>query len=536
MSVIEYRILGPLETLADDGPIALGGQKQRALLAVLLLHAGEVVSSEHLVGQLWGEHPPKTAATSLQNLVSQLRKLLGNDAIETRPPGYVLRVNRDRFDLARFEQLVADARHVPAERRAQMLRDALALWRGPPLADFAFEEFAQGEIRRLEELRLDALEARLEAELEAGGGGELVAELEPLVAQFPLRENLRRLLMLALYRAGRQADALRSYHDTRRVLDEELGIEPSPALKQLYSSILRQETVLQREPTRVDQDHHGEVVKAMVAGRLVVVVGGGVNVSDDGNGALPGFAEIAAHLADAFGCYAEQERGLPNVSQYVALMKGVGPLYDELHALFDRDYSPGPVQRCLADLAAALRARSGPGQLILTTNFDQSLERAFTEAGAEFDVVSYIALGRHRGKFLHVSAEGDVEVVELPNTYTRLAPERRTVILKIHGGRRSRFRGRVGQLRRQRGRPHRLPSAGRPRQHCAGRHRREAAAQPLPLPRLSASRLALPCLPTPALGKGGRRLQVMGGRRRARADRARVLARPRRRCLRRFPC
>src|SRR5262249_32930414 len=148
----------------DDGPLALGGQKQRALLALLLVHAGEVVATERLVTELWGERPPKTATTSLQNFVSQLRKLLGPELLETRPPGYVLRIDRARFDFARFEALVAQARRAEPQERARVIREALALWRGPPLADVAYETFAQSEIRRLEELRLDALEARIDAD------------------------------------------------------------------------------------------------------------------------------------------------------------------------------------------------------------------------------------------------------------------------------------------------------------------------------------------------------------------------------------
>src|SRR5262249_4103737 len=153
-----------------------------------------------------------------------------------------------------------------------------ALWRGPPLADVAYETFAQSEIRRLEELRLDALEARIDADLELGGSSELVPELEALVAQFPLRERLRHQLMLALYRGGRQAEALEAYHAARRALVDELGIEPSPALQQLYASILRQEAGLQQEaPRAAEEDHLMHVIRALVAGRLVLVLGPGVN-------------------------------------------------------------------------------------------------------------------------------------------------------------------------------------------------------------------------------------------------------------------
>lgn len=431
----EFRILGPLEVEGDEGLLPLGGQKQRALLGTLVVHAGEVVSTDRLVDELWGEHPPRTATTSLQNMISQLRKLLGADVLVTRPPGYVLAAGREQVDAARFEQLVADARKTPADERARLLREALALWRGPPLADLEFERFAEGEVRRLEELRLDALEERIDADLELGLGSELVPELEALVERHALRERLRRELMLALYRSGRQAEALQVYQDARRVLADELGVDPGPALKQLYTSILRQEDVLQAaEPVREGEDRHADVVEALLAGRLVVVLGSGINDGGPPDGRLPASTEVAAALAEAFGYPREREPDLARVSQYVALMKGVGPLYDELHGLLSRECVPAPVHRALATLTGLLRERGAPGQLIVTANFDQALEQALGDVGEEFDVVSYIAIGRHRGKFLHVSAEGRVAVVEVPNTYAEVAPEGRTVILKIHGG------------------------------------------------------------------------------------------------------
>jgi DNA-binding SARP family transcriptional activator len=430
--MVEFRILGPLEVTDEHGPVSLGGQKHRAVLALLLLRAGEVVATDRLVAELWGEQPPKTATTSLKNSISQLRKLLGPGVVATKPPGYQLRVDPTQVDLARFERLCAEARDAPYDRRSALLREALALWRGPPLADLAYEAFAQGEIRRLEELRMGALEARIDADLESGRGGELVAELESLVRQYPLRERLRGQLMLALYRSGRQAEALEVYHQGRHALGDELGIDPSPDLKQLYGSILRQETVLQAEPAAPLVDPHDDVARAMLAGRLVIVLGSGI--SGTGDGGLPGFDEVAAHLAESFDCPPDHDHGLTRVSQYVALMKGIGPLYDELHAIFDRDFSPVPAHTMLVGAIRNAREQGAAGQLVLTANFDQALEHALTVAGERFDVVSYIALGRHRGRFLHVPAEGDVCVVELPNAYDDLTPESQTVILKIHGG------------------------------------------------------------------------------------------------------
>src|SRR5215207_9162337 len=244
--MLDLRVLGPLEAHGDTGPIPLGGQKQRALLSLLILNAGRVVATDRLLDELWGEDPPKTAATSLQNMVSNLRKALGVERLETRPPGYRLVVDEAETDLGRFERLVAQAREVSDEPRSRTLSAALALWRGAPLADFAYETFAQGEIRRLEERRLSIVEERIDAGLGCGREHELVGELEPLVAQQPFRERLRGQYMLALYRAGRQAEALQSYHDVRRGLVDELGIEPGRSLQDLFARILRHDQSLER--------------------------------------------------------------------------------------------------------------------------------------------------------------------------------------------------------------------------------------------------------------------------------------------------
>ncbi len=167
---MEFRLLGPLEVVGEHGPLPLGGQKQRSLLAALLLNVGHVVSTDKLIDDLWGENPPRTAGTSLQNLVSHLRTLLGADAVETRPPGYVLHAKADEFDLARFQQLIRSVRGARAQERAEKLRNALALWRGPVLADLAYEPFVQSEAARLEEFRLAALEDRIDADLAVGAG------------------------------------------------------------------------------------------------------------------------------------------------------------------------------------------------------------------------------------------------------------------------------------------------------------------------------------------------------------------------------
>jgi len=198
---MDFRILGPLQVTEGARTVPLGGASLRALLAFLLLHANEVVSNDRLLDELWTGKPPGSGVTALQVRVSQLRKALGPaaDRLETRAPGYVLLVGQNELDLDRFSRLVEEADDAEPAAAAEKLREALALWRGPPLADLAYESFAQAAIRRMDELRLAAIEARLEADLALGVHAELVGELEALVAEHPLRDRLRAQLMLALY-------------------------------------------------------------------------------------------------------------------------------------------------------------------------------------------------------------------------------------------------------------------------------------------------------------------------------------------------
>jgi DNA-binding SARP family transcriptional activator len=243
--VLRFCVLGPLEVVGDSGPLRLGGPKQRATLAILVLNANRVVSIDRLADDLYAGAPPVTAVTQVQRQVSDLRKVLSSaDVIETRPPGYVLRVAREQLDLDRFERLAHHGRTALAQGDAQsaadLLRDALRLWRGDALADLAYESFARTSIERLNEIRLAVLEQRIEADLLLGHHAELVGELEQLVADNPLQERFRAQLMLALYRSGRQAEALDVYRQTRATLVEELGIEPTPALQELERAILTQ--------------------------------------------------------------------------------------------------------------------------------------------------------------------------------------------------------------------------------------------------------------------------------------------------------
>jgi DNA-binding SARP family transcriptional activator/tetratricopeptide (TPR) repeat protein len=253
---MEFRILGPLEVLDGDRRIPLGGRKRRALLALLILRRQQVVSVDELIDALWGDAPPKTAEHSVQVYVSELRKALGDDGsadVVHRPPGYVLDVSAAAIDVDRFDGLRERGRAALGDqdpaRAAGLLADALAVWRGPALADFAYDDFARAEIERLEELRLGTIEDRLDADLALGRHGELVAELRALVDEHPARERLRADLMLALYRSGRQAEAVEVFHAGRAILGERYGLDPGARLVELASAILASDPSIDLAPS-----------------------------------------------------------------------------------------------------------------------------------------------------------------------------------------------------------------------------------------------------------------------------------------------
>ena len=299
--MVEIRILGPLEVVEDGRPVVVAAPKVRALLAVLLLHRGEVVSTDRLIDALWGERASPTAAKTVQVYVSNLRKALGDGLVVTEGHGYVLRAEPGQLDVDRFEALVAQGRGAleqgDALTAAAVLREALGVWRGPALADFAYEPFAQSEIARLEEGRLAALEDRIDADLALGEDARLVGELESLVREHPVRERLRGQLMLALYRSGRQADALQAYRDARRQLLDELGLEPGRALQELEQAILLHDPALdapgrpaaRSAPATAKRTVRGGVLIA-AAGALLLAVIAAVAVkpgrlrSEDGSG------------------------------------------------------------------------------------------------------------------------------------------------------------------------------------------------------------------------------------------------------------
>ena len=244
---MRYSVLGPLEV--RDGPrmVPLPQGRQRLLLAVLLMHANETLASDRLIDALWGETPPASAASSLHNLVSGVRKGLGDGRLLTNGHGYALRVADDELDLQRFEALLVRGRAASGgdpERAAALLREALELWRGPALGELSYEPALAGDAARLEETRVAALEERIEADLACGRHAELIAELDALTREHPLSEGLRAQQIVALYRAGRQADALAAYREMRERLIEELGAEPGPALRRLEQAVLEHDPAL----------------------------------------------------------------------------------------------------------------------------------------------------------------------------------------------------------------------------------------------------------------------------------------------------
>ena len=249
---MDYRILGPLLVSREGEPVTLGGRRNTELLSLLLLRPNEVVSSDRLVEELWAGATAANPRKAVQVYVSRLRKTLGVDVLETHPLGYLLRVREGELDVSRFEHLLAEGRQAlaagDATRSATLLRHALALWRGPALADVMYEPFAQAEAARLEELRLSCVEARVEADLALGRHADLVGELEALIGRHGARERLRGQLMVALYRSGRQAEALEVYRATRRDLVDQLGVEPGRELRSLETAILNHDPQLAWTP------------------------------------------------------------------------------------------------------------------------------------------------------------------------------------------------------------------------------------------------------------------------------------------------
>jgi DNA-binding SARP family transcriptional activator len=405
---VDFRLLGPVEARAEGRPLVLAGARQRALLAVLLLRAGEPVSRERVIADLWGERPPAGAVKTVQAVVSRLRRALGGEAarLVSSAAGYRLRVEPDELDLGRFERLCAEGRRALAagrhERAAARLRAALGEWRGPPLADVAFEPFAPPELARLEDLRAAAVEDRVEAELAIGRGGELVGELEGLVAAEPLRERLRGQLMLALYRAGRQGEALAVYRDAVRTLDGELGLRPGPRLERL------QRAILAHDPALLHASAGGErralerrratatILVAELAGRArvgdadadaaraaherrlrdVLAAHGAISVRAVGDGVVAAFASAGAAIACAVELQRAVDRGARRGAARLELRVGVaaGDV-----AWAGEDYSGTPVieaQRLCAAASAGSILVADAVRLLAGSGTDAELEDA----------------------------------------------------------------------------------------------------------------------------------------------------------------
>jgi predicted ATPase/DNA-binding SARP family transcriptional activator len=389
---MEFKVLGPLEVCRNGQALAMPGGKPRALLAVLLLHANEPVSAEHLAMALWGEEAPAGAMRTVQVYVSRLRKALGDDGVlASTAAGYRLRVAPGELDAERFEQLLDQGRRALADANADqaagVLREALELWRGPALADLAFEPFTQAEIARLEEQRLAAVEARVEADLAAGRHAELVPELQRLVAEHPVRESLHGHLIRALYRAGRQADALSAYRHARELLVEQLGIEPRAELRALERAVLAQDPALdlaERETTTGRWAANAEFsgaervrvplsptqtvgrMRAIAAleaaigtwsGRLVTVVGaGGV-----------GKTRVAIELARAVG------PGLRDGAVFVSLAALESP--EHVASTIARELDVTPAQKDSVERALA-RHLARRELLLVLDNFEHLLDAA----------------------------------------------------------------------------------------------------------------------------------------------------------------
>jgi predicted ATPase/DNA-binding SARP family transcriptional activator len=430
--VIRFGVLGPLEVRVEDRAVDLGGPRQRSLLAALLLRRGEPVAADALAQVLWGDDAPPSAAKALQVTVSRLRGALGpaGDRVETVGGGYRLRVEPDELDAERFERTYDRARTLPAPDAADRLRDALDLWRGPALADARYEPWAQGEIRRLEELRAAAIEDRVTAELALGEHARLVGELEALVAEHPHRERLRGQQMLALYRSGRHADALAAYRAARETLDAELGLEPGPELRRLERQILTHDPVLHAAvtgippapatPTFGRDEVVSDVLAALETARLLTLTGPGgvgktrvaVEVARAAGGRFVPLAAItdANRIPDA-ACDALGIRRMPAESALDAVERTLshGPALLVLDNLEHLAGGPAAVARLLETL---------PTTTVLATSRQPlhiSLERVHAVAPLAVDdaVALFVDRARARGPAFALTDESADAVAEI---------------------------------------------------------------------------------------------------------------------------
>jgi DNA-binding SARP family transcriptional activator len=471
---IVFRVLGPLDALVDGRSVAIGRGKQRALLALLLVNANQVVSRDRLIDDLWGERPPETAPTALQVYVSRLRKVLPRDMLRTQAPGYVLDVAPDQLDARIFESLVGQGRDEAAAgqpaQAAELLRDGLALWRGPPLADVAYEPFAQAEIARLEELRLIATELQIDAELALGRHAELVAKLEALVAVHPLRERLRGQLMLALYRSGRQAEALDEYRRARHALVDELGIEPSRELQELEQAILRQDEALSAPPLSAPEAPPAVAAPARkwpAERKLVTILFADLGVDADPEADPEELSDLLDRVFAAAADELEAAGGTVERGVADAILAVFGaPRAQEDHAeralvaalaLRDRLASAGgaaPALRIAVETGEILLARDGspatgppvsvagrllrnaqPGQILVGDRAAAAVAGVFELSGDPPEVVRRVAESRARGVRglgpAFVGRRDDLAL--LVSTYERVVRERAPRLVTVVG-------------------------------------------------------------------------------------------------------
>jgi WD40 repeat protein/DNA-binding SARP family transcriptional activator len=427
---MQIRVLGHLEATADDRPVSLGGAKQRAVLAMLGLEANHTVTADRLIEGLWGEEPPRSAAKMVQTYVWRLRAALANGGgaeILTHGRGYELRIDRDCVDVCRLERLVSDAaRAAAAGEPGGAAREALALFRGSPLADLADEPFANAEIRRLEELRQTAAELAIEADLAAGGHQEVVAEIEALLAEHPLRERLHAQRMLALYRCGRQAEALAAYRDARRTLIDEIGVEPAPELRRLHDAILRQDPSLDVQP-RVRElpreldaaaappliGRAGELRRARAQWQRAAAGGGALVtiVGAYGMGKTRMAAELAAdaHRDEATVLYAAGTG--PPEAALAAIARARDARRPMLLVLDDADRAPAEVRLALGGLAVNLGAL--PVLVLATGQEAAALARLGPHDSITLDPLDADAVGMIAGFYAPTAGGATIPVEEL---------------------------------------------------------------------------------------------------------------------------
>ena len=460
---MEFRVLGPLEVSEGGRPVDLGGPTQRALLAILLLHASEVVSVERLIDDLWGDEPPATAVKTLQAHVSRLRRALngaGEGRLQTRGHGYELRVRPGELDADRFRDLLEDARRRladgDADAAARTLNDALALWRGPALAGVRSSTFARSEIARLDELRLAAVEEHIEADLARGRHADLVPELERLVGQHPLRERLRGQLMLALYRADRQAEALSVYREGRHVLAEDLGLEPSQALRKLERQILEQDPALAppraARPVAGGPRRRALPVRAVVAGLAVVaaVAAAAVAVVLLAGEEDPGVAyeRAGAYVLDPATGAVRTSIALGRAPAQIAIGEGAVWALDADDRTISRIDARGRARvRTFSTASTPTDVAAGAGGLWVGNaspsarfgSFPTSVSRLDTESGV-VDATIRLPGGRS-GSYFHggglaqariAVTDGAVWVVNPDRTLSRIDPRTNRRVARIH--------------------------------------------------------------------------------------------------------